>query len=205
MMRNVARLYHGEGRSARAETLLNYVVHEQGSLLGSDHPDTLTSMSILARAYLDQGKYSKAEPLYLKVLEVRRRTLGPEHRDTTSILAALGEMRLRQQQYAEAEPLLRSALKGQAKNNPEAWERYATESMLGAALAAQARFPEAEPLLMSGYQRLIHKEGTIPWESRAALEDAGQRIVRLYQASGKSQKALQWRDKLQAAAQAPLP
>jgi tetratricopeptide (TPR) repeat protein len=202
MMRNLARLYHYEGRSLRAETLLTKVLQLQRGLLGADHPDTLTSMTNLARVYLDQNKYEEAEPLYARALEVRRRVLGPEHRDTTSVLASLGEIRLRQQKYADAELFLRDALKSENKNSPDAWERYNTQSLLGVSLAAQERFAEAEPLLLSGYEGLIQRKSAIPWEMRPIVAQAGERIVLCYQRWDQPEKAAEWREKLGATSSA---
>ena len=70
--------------------------------------------------------------------------------------------------------------------------------MLGTALAALAKYADAEPLLVAGYQGLIRRKAAIPWESRSAPEQAGERIVQLYQDWGKPEKVAEWRQKLQA-------
>jgi hypothetical protein len=160
-------------------------------------------MSGLARVYIEQGKYGEAEALYVKVLEARQRTLGGDHRETTNVLAALGELRLRERKYAAAEAPLRAAINGQNKNSPEGWERYDSQSMLGASLAAQARFVGAEPLLLSGYRGLAQKKAIIPAERQSALKDAGKRIVQLYRDWGKAGKAAEWQRSLQTTASNP--
>ncbi|MBV8071486.1 MAG: tetratricopeptide repeat protein [Acidobacteriaceae bacterium] len=199
MMRNLARLYHCERKSSQAEALLHRVMLIQRSLLGADHPDTLTTMSWLAHVYLDEREYGAAESLYREVFETRRRTLGSNHRDTASALASMGELRLRQRRFAEAERLLRDAFESQTRNHGETWERYKTQTLLGASLAAQAKFEQAEPFLISGFEGLSLSKGAVPWESRSVIEEAGQTIVHLYQDSGQPGKAAQWLDRLQTA------
>jgi tetratricopeptide (TPR) repeat protein len=195
-MNNLAVAYRAQGKYPQAEPLFTKVLEIRRRLLGDDHPDTLITLNNLARLYRSQGNYAQAEPLYIKVLEVRRRVLGPESPATTNVMASLGQVRLSQQRYAEAESLLREALNGQTKIAPDGWERYDSQSMLGATFAAQARFGEAEPLLVAGYQGLLQRKTAIPWEARSTLEQAGERIVQLYRDWGKPEKAAEWREKL---------
>jgi non-specific serine/threonine protein kinase/serine/threonine-protein kinase len=105
-------------------------------------------------------------------------------------------MRLEQQRYAEAEAPLREALDRQEKRSLDTWERYDCESMLGASLAGQGKYGDAEPLLLSGFQGLSTREATIPESNRVALEQAGERIVLLYEAWGRPEEAADWRNRL---------
>jgi len=68
--------------------------------------------------------------------------------------------------------------------------------MLGASLAGQREYDQAEPLLLSGYQGLKQRELAIPWANRSALKQAGERIVELYQDWGKPEKAAESRERL---------
>jgi Tetratricopeptide repeat len=52
------------------------------SILGPEHPNTLTSMANLASTYGNQGRLAEAEKLEVQVLETRKSALGPEHPDT---------------------------------------------------------------------------------------------------------------------------
>jgi hypothetical protein len=83
--------------------------------------------------YQAEGQYTRAEPLLTKLLETRRRVLGPQHPDTTNVMAWLGEVRLQQQRYSQAESL---PLNGKEHKSPDTWQRYDTQSMLGASLAS---------------------------------------------------------------------
>jgi hypothetical protein len=69
---------------------------------------------------------------------------------------------------------------------------------VGASLAGQKKYSDAEPLLVSGYEGLVQRQSTIPADKRSALEQAGSRIVQLYEGWGKSEKATEWRHKLEA-------
>ena len=51
-------------------------------ILGSNHPDTLTSRNDLARAYREAGDLDRAIPLLEDTLEARKRVLGDDHADT---------------------------------------------------------------------------------------------------------------------------
>jgi Flp pilus assembly protein TadD len=193
---NLAGLYRIQGKYVDAETLFTKALKGRRRVLGEQHPDTLVTLNGMALLYMDQGRDSEAETLFNRLLEVRGRVLSPDHPDTIGILESLGRLQLGQQRYAEAEAHLREALSRLEKKNSETWERYDTESMLGASLAGRGEFGKAEPLLLSGYQGLSSRASTIPAPNRPSLDHAGERIVRLYQAWGKPEQAADWRSRL---------
>ena len=108
----------------------------------------------------------------------------------------MGRVQFQRGKYVEAAGTLRDALALYEKARPDLWERYDCESLLGATLAAQKRFSEAEPLLLSGYDGMMQRQATIPASSRTSVEQAGQGIVNFYQDWGKPDKAAEWRSKL---------
>jgi len=193
---NLAALYRYQGKYAQAEALYTKAVDGRRRALGEQNPDTLVSRNDLAAMYESQGKYEQAEALFAEVLEARRRVLGPDHPVTSSTLASVGRVRLRQRKFAEAEPVLREALNGQEKKSPDGWPRFNSQSLLGGALAGEGEYGEAERLLLSGYEGLIQRESKIPWPLRSVLEQAGDRIVQLYQDWNKPGKAAEWRVRL---------
>jgi hypothetical protein len=69
-------------------------------------------------------------------------------------------------------------------------------SQLGAALAGQQKFLEAEALLIRGYEGMKAVEAKIPASSQNHLASASKRIVPFYEAWGKPEKAAEWRTKL---------
>ncbi len=196
-MLELGRLYRDEGKCVQAEELLMQLLEIQRRALAPDHPDTLRSMSDLGIVYHEQGQDELAEPLLMKALELRRRVLGPANPETLDTMGALGEVELREEKFLDAEPLLREAARTAEETRPDAWNRYYFAGLLGASLAGQRKYPDAEPLLVSGYEGMARRESAIPTSKRSALEQAEARIVQLYEGWGKSEKAAEWRRKLQ--------
>jgi uncharacterized protein HemY len=150
-------------------------------------------MNRLGALYSDEGKYTEAETLLSKALEGQRRVLGDHHPETLNSWDGLGRLQLRERKYAEAESTLRGALRGHEEAMPDSWERYDCQSMLGGSLEGQAKFAEAEPLLLSGYEGVTRRQATIPVQERRVLSETRERIVKLYEAWQKPEKARQWR------------
>src|SRR5262249_42642079 len=99
--------------------------------------------------------------------------------------------------------LLRSALNTYEKTELDNWQRYNCQSLLGASLERQGKYSEAEPLLLSGYQGLLERRATIPAESQILVDSAGDWVSRLYDDSGKAEKAAEWREKTSKRETAP--
>jgi tetratricopeptide (TPR) repeat protein/predicted Ser/Thr protein kinase len=197
-MLNVAVLLGYKGEYSKAEPLMVRAVELQRRVLGEEHPDRLAGMNRLAALYSDEGKYPEAEALFTKTLKVELRVLGEVHLDTLSSWDGLGRLQLREHKYVEAESTLRDVLKRYEKVMPGSWERYNCESMLGGSLEGQKKYLEAEPLLISGYEGVTQREGTIPLKDRRVLSETGERIVQLYENWEKPEKMSEWRERLQA-------
>ncbi len=193
---NLATLYRLEGKLAEAEPLQIKAVEVWRAVSGDEGPETLSSMSGLAALYQARKRYAEAEGLWTKVLAVQRRTLGSKHPNTLDVMASLGEVQILQQKYADAEALAREALGHWEAGSPNSWKRFYGQALVGASLAGQKRYAEAEPLLLSGHQGLVERESTIPAGSRRVVGEAGLRIAELYQNWGQPEKALEWREKL---------
>jgi|SRR6185369_16772085 len=113
---------------------------------------------------------TQADSLFQRLLEARQRASGPDSVPVRSALVSLGEIRLERRAYADAEALLRKAVEGYQKNNSTTWSRYYAESLLGASLTGLGRHSEAEPLLTAGYQNLLQRRDSIPFEYRSILD-----------------------------------
>jgi len=150
----------------------------------------------LAELFGKEGKYTEAQTLFNQALEGRRRVLGPDHSATIDTLGAIGELRLQQRQYSEAERLLREALSGQNKMG-ESWTKYKYQALLGRSLAGQGKYGEAEPLLLSGYDGLVGREASIPWDARPNVGQAAASIIQLYRDWGNTDKLAEWQNKVQ--------
>jgi hypothetical protein len=66
-------------------------------------------------------------------------------------------------------------------------------SLLGGALLGQGKYAEAEPLIVPGYEGLKAHGATIPPLNKPCLNEAAERVVRLYEAWGKPEKAAEWK------------
>jgi len=106
---------------------------------------------------------------------------------------------LHESKFLQAETLLRPALSSYEKRIDRTWRRYNCESMLGASLAGQAKYVEAESSLLAGYQGMLDRESTIPAANHIDMEQAGQWIVQLYRDWGRPEEVSKWKQKLQAA------
>jgi hypothetical protein len=58
---------------------------------------------------------------------------------------------------------------------------------------------EAERLLVSGYEGMKQREGKIPARSKVQMTEALQRLVQLYETTGKRDEAAKWRQQLDIA------
>jgi tetratricopeptide (TPR) repeat protein len=194
-MNNLGNVYFMQGKYAQAEALFNRTLEIKRRALGPDHPSTLNTLSGFASMYQRQGKFTLAETYSAQSLAGRRRTLGSEHPDTMASAADLALAYQSQGKFGEAEPLAREALEFNRKKQPDDWQRFRAESLLGAALAGQKKYVEAEPLLLEGYQGMAVRKGRIDVPNWYHLDLAREWLVQLYQAWGKPAKAAEWRKK----------
>jgi eukaryotic-like serine/threonine-protein kinase len=195
-MQALGKLYRCEEKYAQAEPLLTHAAEAERRVLGAEHPDTLSSLDDLALLYRSEGQFEKANALLASVIDARRRVLGPAHPDTTDAMIELAEVRQQEQKYVAAELLLREAAGNDAQTVSDTWQRWHSQTLLGASLAGQNKFADSEALLVSGYQGMIDREATIPFEDRSALTQGAEWIVQLYERWGKPEKAAEWKSKL---------
>jgi len=197
-LNNMALMYLDQKRYVEAEAIYSKVFDIRRRVLGPDHPSTLITEYSIAVLYRNQSKFEQAEPLLNHVIEARRRVLGPENPDTLIATLGLVTVYFQDAKYAQSEAFAREALATYRKARPDDWRRYESESRLGASLAGQKRYAEAESNLLSGYEGLERGKTALPPAGRAALEAAGDWIVGLYRDWGKPDQAAQWTAKLAA-------
>jgi serine/threonine protein kinase len=195
-MSNLGRLYLIEKRYSEAETLLTKVLEVERRVLGAENTNTLLVMNNVAMLYREQGRYDEAAATLSTAINVWRRDLGDSHPTTLNGVGNLALVYLDERKYSQAEALLREAQKNYPKTMANTWNWSSTQSMLGASLAGQKKYREAEELLLSGYQGLKKQEAAIPATSRFRMELAGQWIVQLYKDWNKPQQATEWQEKL---------
>ena len=194
-LRNLADVYTAEGKYSRAEALLNQNLEVTRRVEGAQHPDTLLAVVDLSSLYLLQGKYDLAETYGQQALDGRRRALGAEHPDTMSSAADLARVFVSQGKFVQSEPLAREAVDFTRKKQPDDPVRFFAESLLGASLAGQRNYAEAEPLLLGAYQGMLARTNRIAVPDRWQMDQTREWIVRLYQGWGQPAKAAEWRKK----------
>ena len=89
---NFAYVLKENGDLKNAEQLIVQVIDMRKKLLGTEHPDTLSSMANLARIYWDQDKWNEVEQLEVQVMDMRKKLLGAEHPDTLNSMENLADI-----------------------------------------------------------------------------------------------------------------
>jgi len=194
-MNDLANVYRDEGQYAQAEVLYSQTLEKRRRVLGPEHPDTLEVLADLASLYQRQGKYAFAETHAVQALAGRRHSLGSEQTATMAAAADLALAYLSRGKFDESEPLAREAVKFDRKKQPDSWQRFRAESLLGASLAGQKKYAEAEPPLLEGYRGMLARKDRMAVPEWRHLVRAREWIVQLYQAWGKPGEAAEWRKK----------
>jgi eukaryotic-like serine/threonine-protein kinase len=187
------------GQYEKAESLFRQVLEVRRRVLGPEHPDNLTTTLNLVQLYQNHGYPSLAEPLVVRIVEILRRRTDYERRQLPFALNLLSRNLLLQNRYAEAEPVARESMMIYQKTLPDNWCRFDSESQLGGSLLGQKKYAEAEPPLLSAYKELKSRESTVPARFKPRVPQAGGRIVQLYDAWGKPEKAAAWKTNLSLA------
>jgi tetratricopeptide (TPR) repeat protein len=166
-------------------------------------------LDTLAAVYAETGQFAKAiriqqEAVALSQSEPEKKDLASRlelyennspYRDHSS-LAELARNLLVEGKFAEAEGLARECLAIRELQIPGDWRTFNTRSMLGGALLGQKNYAAAEPLLLSGYEGMKQRESRIPPAGKPRLKESLQRLVQLYEATNRPDKAAEWKQKL---------
>jgi hypothetical protein len=133
---------------------------------------------------------------YHAALTDARREQRPDERLVAGHLFRLGSLLIEQGRFSEAQVHLHECLGIREKIDPNDWDTLATQSLMGAALAGQRIYEDAESLLLSSYERLkAYDQVSRPPYRNDEIETV-ERIVDLYDDIGQQDKAETWRKKL---------
>jgi tetratricopeptide (TPR) repeat protein len=105
LQHNVALFMLYQGKWDVAEKFQSPAAEIHKRVLGTEHPNTLTSMANLALTFWSQGRWKEAEELGVQVIETRKRVLGAEHPDTLTSINNLALTYMHQGRLKEAEEL----------------------------------------------------------------------------------------------------
>ena len=193
---DLANAYLDAGRTYKAMELHEATVKLCESTLGPSHPDTLDSRNGLAWSYESLGRWADAERVRRETLARRRNIPMADKTLWAGDIAWVGHNLLSQAKLSDAENLLREGLTIYDSSRPDEWRRFNTMSLLGGALLGQARYADAEALVIQGYQGMKERLVTVPAPQRQFLDEAAGRVIRLYESWGKPEQAKLWRARL---------
>jgi len=126
-------------------------------------------------------------------LAMHRKMYDPEHLKLADALEELTQVLLENSKPAEAEPFGRECLNIHESQSPDDWHVFNARSMLGHALLGQQEFTDAEPLLRKGYEGMKERSNVAEPDQ---IGEAIHRLVQLYEAWGKPDKAAEWKQEL---------
>ncbi len=187
---NLALLLRARGDYAAAEPLFRESLAMKRRLLGDDHLDVAIGLHRLARLLQTRGDLAGAEPLFRESLAMKRRLMGDDHHQVAVSLNNLAKLLHARGDQAEAEQLIGEVLEIYRQGLPPGhWRIANAESIRGSVLAAGGRYREAEPQLVASYPVVRDAKGERSLYAREALE----RLVTLYDAWGRPEKAAEYR------------
>jgi eukaryotic-like serine/threonine-protein kinase len=195
---DLASLYVMQGRVQDGETLARKVHDIQRQVLGDEHPDTLSSLNNLGAILHRQQRYADELPIRIQLLETDRRRSGENHPNTLRDIHNLATVYSGLGRYDEAEKLFISVIK---LSDQVLGELHPASLGRRAALAGmyqkRRHFAEAEEQLLRVVWALnLHQPGRTVISGSGGTIDFAQRLVELYDAWGKPDKAAEWRAKL---------
>jgi eukaryotic-like serine/threonine-protein kinase len=199
-LNNLARIRRDQGKLNEAEAIHREALAMRRKLLGNGHPEVARSLNNLAYVLQDKGDLTGALSLHQEALAIQKKALGNAHPDVALSLNNLAVLLCTERKPAEAEALARESLAIREKLSPADWRTFNARSLLGDCLLQQKQYAAAEPLLLSGCEGLTQQQERIPAEHKPRLKEARERLVRLYEATGRPEKAAEWKKELRASA-----
>ncbi len=180
------------GHLPEAERLFRRALEARQRIPGATHPETLTLLGNLGRLLVSSGQAEAALPYLREAIAGRRASTDSSPDVLANVLAQQGRALLLLARPADAEPILREALTILARDRPDDWTTFNTQSMLGGALVGLKTYADAEPLLLHGYEGLKQREKSIPPQATNRLHEALERLIELYTAANKPDDAKKW-------------
>ncbi len=191
---NLASAYRLNEDFDAAIKIFEDTIAVQKSRLRAGHPATLRSMLNLAATLQQASKLEPSLPLCREVVQAA----GEQGKDsgfaqTAMSLEATALLGLKD--FQGALDVLEVVHKSRQRTMPEHWLRYNTMSMQGEAYLGLNQLAEAESCLLLGYEKLRALEATIPVRAREKVDQARNRLVRLYTARDMPEQAAKYENK----------
>jgi eukaryotic-like serine/threonine-protein kinase len=180
----------GQGENYEAEAC-----YREAVAIRQQVPSTAArSDASLLAALEQQGSLAELDRMLSRTVDFMRKRYGPDSAEAALAMAPRVHVLLLEGKFVEAEEPAREALAIREQRSPDDWTIFHTQSMLGASLAGQKRYAEAEPLLLVGYEGLKRWQlaGKLPAQNEPRTAEAADRLARLYAAWGKPEEAERW-------------
>jgi tetratricopeptide (TPR) repeat protein len=158
---NLAGFLTDEGQYAESEALYKKALEDDRRVLGPEDRLTLYMLWAQGTLYQREGKCAQAETAIGEAYAGQKHAFGAGHPYTSMFETDLALAEMSQGKFAQAEPLAREALEGDKKSQPDAWQRYEAEAVLGECLAGEKKKAEAAPLLREGYAGMLARRAQI--------------------------------------------
>jgi len=194
----LARIYLLQGKAEKADALTSQALNLTRNLSIENNPFLVWHVSSLGWHYLEQGDLARAGVLCDLAIQAMRRKPDSNPVSIPRVYAQVAAVRLAQGNYAEAELLLRETAGLAEKHWPGSGYRFCVQNLLGASLARQAKYAEAEPLLLQSYHGLRESQTSLPayLNPTRRVREALERLAQLYDAWGRPAQAAEWKTKL---------
>lgn len=190
MLNDLAVLLEYEGKDQGIEAIYDEALTLWRRIGGNEHTSVATVLSNKGKWLADHGRYAEADACYEEGLAIRRKRLGDNHPLVAVILYKQASLHNLQGDHARAGRLAReSAGILEQRLPPGHWRKGYADSILGAALAGQGRYAEAEPLLVESYPVLAASIG----ERAKPTQEIVESLVSLYQGWGRPEEERRYR------------
>lgn len=176
--------------------------------LGLGHTLTIDSMSTLAALYKSAKRDEDASrqrkiwqnvtgqvlAIRKKKMEEKQKTLGPEHKDAFHSMNLMALLYSKYRRQNEAVKLFQNLVTMREKSGNKNWHLASAQTKLANLLTDQKKYAEAEKHLMAARDILVDQRPII---GTAQMRLTYQRLVELYKAWNKPEKAVEWQEKLE--------
>lgn len=174
---SLASLMIARGDGAGAEVLLRKALEVNRRLFPNKPIEYVGNLNTLAAALELQRRLEESEAVLDECLRIARSNLRDDHPRVLTYTANMARVRIARGAGAATESSLRRVLGARQRFYPAAdWRIAQAQSLLGAALMAQARYAEAEPLMIAADNGLQPIAGP---QARERLANRA-RLVSLY-------------------------
>ncbi|MBL8890579.1 MAG: serine/threonine protein kinase [Planctomycetaceae bacterium] len=204
-MNNLGAGYTDLGQMDKAVPMLEQALELRTAKFGANHTNTRNTQTLLLQACAKAGLVEKYRELLEASILQWRNTYPENSPEFAAPLSAAGLTLLQMNQYSEAEKLLRECVQIRQAKQPDLWNTFAAQSMLGAALLGQVkaggdeaerakRLTEAESLLLAGYEGMKQREASIPTAGAARIPETLDSLIALYKILEKPDQAERYRE-----------